>query len=498
MRTVPPAWIPVETARERQVALLIHIFARRDGRVTLPNGWGSWTYSVGFRDNVNFTDLANYASDGIQSRTYVPAAIEFDSNQVFRKESTDLDPHDITLTVDPSLDPFLNYVNHQWPLTFGIVIYKVHRNGAGIVTVDNGSGVQVPVVDVAFIGYLDSDDTFDTNSAGLEQTIDGGKLKLTTKWDHITKKFVRQVPRPVFSIDCPKALFSSSGTAAVDCNADPQYVRIDGFVLQVNGVLISAVEWAAQPTGWFAQGLIQYTATDPISGLDFGFALNVTASAQRTDLGVTYGDLTLEMFPPLPIEGLVVTAFGGCDRVRSTCIGKHIPVGTVPPAPGTPTPGHIEFALQLFNSVSGNAKTARVMITPTQLTVEYSGTDTTQIGNFAVNGADWTATSMVALGSNSLVTSPGFALTAGGSGPPNAAGYNFTLTNNGAGAPSIDQKPTAANGFTTIIKMKGQAAYDFTVSWSPTSGSPVNFGNLENFGGTDIPIEHPTLETTQG
>jgi len=67
------------------------------------------------------------------------------------------------------------------------VIYKVHRNGNAIITVDNGTGTQVPVADVAFIGYLDSDDALDTNSAGLEQTIDGGKLKLTTKWDHITK-----------------------------------------------------------------------------------------------------------------------------------------------------------------------------------------------------------------------------------------------------------------------------------------------------------------------
>jgi hypothetical protein len=496
MRTVPSAWSALETARERQVALLIHIFARRDGRVSLPAGWGSWTYSIGFQANVNFTDLANYASDGIQSRTYVPAAIEFDANQVFRKESTDLDPHDLTLTVDPSLDPFLNYVNHQWPLTFGIVIYKVHRNGNAIITVDNGTGTQVPVADVAFIGYLDSDDALDTNSAGLEQTIDGGKLKLTTKWDHITKKFVREIPRPVFSIDCPKALFSSSSTAVVDCNADPQYVRIDGFVLQVNGVLVSASEWYAQPPGWFAQGMIQYSATDPISGLVFGFTLGVTASAQRTDLGVNYGDLTLEMFPPLPITGLVVTAFGGCDRLRSTCIGKHIPVGTVPPAPGTPTPGHIDVALQLFNSVSSNAKTARVIITPTLLTIQYSGTDSTQIGNFAVNGVDWTTTSMMALGSSALVTSPGFTLTAGGTGPPNSSGYVFSVANNGAGTPGIDQKPTAANGFTTIIKMKGHAAYDFRVSWTPTNGSPINFGNLQNFGGTDIPIEHPSLETT--
>ena len=140
MRTVPSAWLALETARERQVALLIHIFARRDGRVTLPDSWGSWTYSVGFQGNVNLTDLADYAGDGAQSRTYVPAAIEFDASQIFRKESTDLDPHDITLTVDPSLDPFLNYVNRRWPLTFGIVIYKVHRNGNAIATVDNGSG----------------------------------------------------------------------------------------------------------------------------------------------------------------------------------------------------------------------------------------------------------------------------------------------------------------------------------------------------------------------
>ena len=87
-------------------------------------------------------------------------------------------------------------------------------------------------------------------------------------------------------------------------------------MLQVNGVVISATEWAAQPDGWFAQGLIEYTATDPVSGSVFGFALVVTASAQRTSLGVNYGDLTLEMFPPLPVAGLVVTAYGGCDRTR--------------------------------------------------------------------------------------------------------------------------------------------------------------------------------------
>jgi hypothetical protein len=79
----------LETARERQVALLFHIWIRRDaatngltaGRVTPPSGWGSWTYSTGFQGNVSFTDVANYAQDWVNpstptTRTYVPAAIE--------------------------------------------------------------------------------------------------------------------------------------------------------------------------------------------------------------------------------------------------------------------------------------------------------------------------------------------------------------------------------------------------------------------------------------
>ncbi len=106
------------------------------------------------------------------------AAIEFDASQAFRNESTWLDPHDITLIVDPSIDPFAHYVNRMWPLTFGIVIYKVHRNGNAIATVDNGHGNQVPAVDVAFIGYLDADDTLDTNSAGLEVTIEGRETEV--------------------------------------------------------------------------------------------------------------------------------------------------------------------------------------------------------------------------------------------------------------------------------------------------------------------------------
>src|SRR5579862_8047334 len=277
MRTVPSDWAAVETARERQVALQIHIYAKRDGRVTLPDGWGSWTYSVGFQGNVDFTDAVDYAGEGsLKTRTYIPAAIEFDVSQIFRQESTNLDPHDITLTVDPSIDPFANYVNRRWPLTFGIVIYKVHRNGNAVVTVDDGHCNHVPVVDVAFIGYLDADDTHDANSAGLERTIDGGKLKLETKWDHITKALDRMVPRPVYSIDCPKALFST-GDAAIACNASKTYVEIDGVIVSSNGVLVSAVEWGAQDDGWFAQGLLEYTATDPVSGLDFGFSLNVIA-----------------------------------------------------------------------------------------------------------------------------------------------------------------------------------------------------------------------------
>ena len=167
-----------------------------------------------------------------------------------------------------------------------------------------------------------------------------------------------------------------------------------------------------------------------------------------------------------------------------------------PATAGTPTPGHIDVALQLFNTPPTNAGIVRVVITPMQLTVLYLHTNPAQIGNLAVNGADWTAFSWIAQGSTSIVTNPAFALSSS-AGIPNTTGYVFSLTNNGAGTPSILQQPTAANGFTLIVRMSGQAAYDFRVSWTASTGQPLNFGNLENFGGTDIPIEHPTLETTQ-
>src|ERR1019366_9246943 len=101
------------------------------------------------------------------------------------------------------------------------------------------------------------------------------------------------------------------------------------------------------------------------------------------------------------------------------------------------------------------------------------------IGNLAVNGADWTTFTWAALGATSLVTTPPLALS-GGAGIPNAAGYIFSLINNGAGTPAISQRPTAVNGFTCIVKMKGQAAYDFRVSWTAAAGVPLAIGNLQN------------------
>lgn len=769
MRTVPTAWAALETSRQREVALLIHIYAKRNGRVTLPDGWGSWTYSVGFQGNVNFTDAANYAGDWVDAhtpttRTYAPAAIEFDASQVFRQEQIGLDPHDITLVIDPALEPFTHYVNKRWPLTFGIVIYRVHRSGTGIATVDDGHGNQVPVVDVAFVGYLDADDTLYTNSAGLEKTITAGSgasgatLKLETNWDHITKVFQREVPRPVFSIDCPKTLFSGStrvesrrdellqivgtdlavfvrntnigsgnatieygnnnygvlnqadyaltieawfelngdgsaadtnggahfsycatntfgpiltiemnsirsfGTssvvlhvaggavttknytlvtgsatigkthvalvadgiarrlyvngalldgwteipssfhnntqvlfqvyaivqisqwarinaprlsktvrytgaftppvtyavdtdtvalyamtdpdvtglvdssaniyllsqiqatgaggdstegkeawfaslgelltltgetltapginAAIACNADMGYVQIDGQVVAVAGNVISAVEWGAKPAAWFAEGLIEYTGHDAVSGLDFGFALRVLASSPRTSMSVTYGDLTLEMPPPVPIIGAVASAFGGCDRTRQTCITKHIPAGSTPPPPGAFTPGSLRVTLDLANTTT-NAGHAYITIRNGTVSIMYDKPDTGQIGNIVIGSTPWDPTWTTA--NATLTASESYSV-----GLPTSPGYSVALINNGFGTPLLTQQPNAANGYALIVKTRGGAgSYDFTVSWTANAGQPVNKGNLENFGGTDIPVEHPSMESTQ-
>jgi hypothetical protein len=427
---------------------------------------------------------------------------------VFRNESTALDPHDITLTVDPQLEPFADYMNRNWPLTFGITIYKVHRNGGEIVTVDDGHGNQVPVVDVLFVGYLHADDTLELNSAGLELSIDPGsggspaKAKMQTQWDHVTKILDRLVPRPVFSIDCPKALFSSGNGAAVDCNADMPSVQVAGVVTQANGIVVSAIEWGALPNAYFAQGLLQYTATDPVSGLDFTFTLNVNASAQRTSGSVTYGDLYLEMFPPLPIVGVVAQALGGCDRTRNTCETVHIPAGSQPAPTGTFSPGTLRVSLELFNTVNptSDAKTAYVYVTATQFWILYTRNNSNQIGNIYLGsgtGNPWNPT-WVAQGSN-IVTSPVYTLSSATPslvGPPAQAGYHITISNNGGANANVLQQPTANNGYATIIRCPLAGTFDFTIAWVANTGTAQTLGNLENFGGTDIPIEHPSLETT--
>jgi hypothetical protein len=527
VRTVPLAWTALETARKRQVALLFHIWIRRDaatsgltsGRVTPPVGWGSWTYSVGFQGNVSFTDLANYAQDWAApgtptTRTYVPAAIEFDPSQIFRKEDTSLDPHDITLTVDPSLEPFADYVNRSWPLAFGITIYKVHRAGpSSIATVDNGSGTQVPVVDVLFVGFLHADDTLELNSAGLELEISpstgsgqAATAKLSTAWDHVTKLLDRLVPPPVFSINCPKSLFSTGNGAAVDCNADMPSAQITGTVTAKSGIIISAVEWgSAAANGAFAGGRVIYTATDPVSGLDFTFTLLIIASAQRTAGGVTYGDLWFEMFPPLLIVGTVVQAFLGCDGARSTCMSRFIPAGSQPAVAGTFTPGTLRVSLQLIETFLGssgqNPKGANVYITATKLWIVYGRDNSNQIENIYLGagaGNPWDPT-WTSQGST-IITSPVYTLASASPaivGPPAQAGYHITISNDGATA-TISQRPSAKNGYVTIIHCGGgsPAIFDFTIAWIANTGTVQALGNLENFGGSDTPIEHPSLETT--
>lgn len=521
VRTVPLAWTTLETARERQVALLFHIWIARDsynagataGKVTPPAGWGTWCYSTGFQGNVNFTDTANYAQ-GWQlanggnpiTRTYVPAAIEFDASQVFRKEDTSLDPHDVTLTVDPSIDPFAHYVNRSWPLRFGITIYRVHRDGNAVKTVDDGNGNQVPVFDVLFVGYLNADDTLELNSAGLELTIDpasgndAAKAKMVTSWDHVTKLLDRLVPRPVFSIDCPKMVYSTGQGAAVDCNADMPSQLTTGTVLQMNGIIVSATEWGALPNNWFTQGMLVYTATDPVSGLDFTFTLDINASAQRGS-NPTWGDLYLAMLPPLMTTGTVCQAYRGCDRTRNTCMTQFFPVGGFRASGGSLTPGTLRVSLQLFATVNptSNPTTAHVYITAHWLWIVYGKNNTNQIGNIYIGPGTaiaWDPT--WSSQGTSIVTSPQFSLdNASLVGPPAQAGYTLTIANNAANA-SIQQQPTANNSYTAIIKCPGGSPgiFDFTIAWNGNVGTPVALGNLRNFGGTDIPIEHPSLETS--
>jgi hypothetical protein len=277
--------------------------------VTLPNGFGSWCYSLGFQNDVTFPDARDYAGDGAQTRTYTPAAIEPDSDALACIQDGTLDARTIKLTLDPALDPFANYCDGRWPLRFGLVIYKVHRNGDAVRTVTNNN-VTIPVSQIRFVGHLK------TLTASVSD-----KQQLVAEFEDLRSIFTRRGPVPTISLFCGKKLFST-GAAALACNANKADVRVDGVVAAQSNDLIRATAWASKAAGWFANGLVEYDAMDPISGLTFTFALDVISSAVVVSNNISYGQLTVSPTPPLSMLGVTARAYGGCDRSRATCISK--------------------------------------------------------------------------------------------------------------------------------------------------------------------------------
>jgi hypothetical protein len=244
------------------------------------------------------------------------------------------------------------------------------------------------------------------------------------------------------------------------------------------------VEWGTQDDAWFAQGRLEYVGHDSVSDLEFGFALNVISSTQRTFNAVTYGDLTLEMFPPLPIVGALASAFGGCDRRRVTCLEKHVPNGSDPPPPGAFTPGSLAFQVDLVQPTHA----FYFIVDATTVKLVYNGTDTNVPQGIVIGVTPWDPTWTV-IGTH-LHASEDYA-----TGLPTTPNYHCLIENSGNTA-QIWQQPNAANAYTLVVICRAvNGLYDFIVRWAANAGQPVNQGNLQNFGGTDIPVEHPSMET---
>ena len=450
MRTISANAMAAEISRARQIGWLFHFFALRDGMVTLPNGWGSWCYSSGFQGAVNFTDACDYAGDGVQSRSYTPAAIPPESDALAAIQDGGLDVRTINLMIDDTLDPFANYCDGKWPLRFGLVIYKVHRNGDAIALVDG-----VPVSQIRYVGFLKATKfVADTN----------GK-KLTTEWASFHDVFSRKVPVPTFSLYCTKKLFAT-GKAVLNCGADKSSVLVAGTVAAVNNDLVRATAWAAKPDGWFANGLIEYSAVDPVSGLTFGFALDVLSSRKITSDYVDYGDLLVAPRPPLPILGLTVNAYGGCDRSRETCISKHRPAGG---GNANPNAGEIDFVVVMPNG--GAIPIVGGAITVSATAPSSPGPDV----HVEINGSTYVPSDVP------------FTLA-----PPLPVAANTLSVENVAGAGvAISQQPSSGNGYTAIIGIPNTMTdFRFNVFWG---SGPL--GNLENFGGApDMPVKNPAFE----
>ena len=458
MRAFTVNQLALETKREREIGWLFHIFAERDtGVVTLPDGWGSWCYSNGFTGNVAFTDVADYAGDGVQSRTYQPAGVEPESDALAAIQDSSLDARSVKIVFDANLDPFLNYCDGRWPLRFGIVIYKIARNGDALALADGA-----PLAQIRFVGYLKAAQ-FTAKTAGK---------KLEVEWASLHDVFARQVPVPTFSLYCPKKLYST-GKAMLACNADKPSKQVVGTVVSINNDLVRAAEWGGFPNGWFAGGVFEYTAVDPVSGLTFGFALDAISDTEVTSGGINYHDVLLSPSPILLLVGQTISGYAGCDRTRNTCMTRHKPAGVSQPQ-GTAT-GEIDFVVVMPYGGSitlvGNSLTVSATAPPLPgpaVAIE-------------INGNDYDPTS----GPYTL-------------DPPMPASTATVSVENIVGeGVVVAQQPASGNSFTTIIGIpNNMTKFRFNLFWQ--TGTVPWFGNLQNFGGApDMPVENPAFEITQ-
>ena len=457
MRSLTVNQQALETARERQIGWLFHIFAdRATGVVTLPDGWGSWCYSTGFTGAVNFTDVADYAGDGVQARTYQPAGITPESDALAAIQDSSLDARSIKIVFDAALDPFLNYCDGKWPLRFGLVIYKVHRNGDALALADGA-----PLAQIRFVGYL--------RAAQFTAATAGKKLEV--EWASLHDVFARQVPVPIFSLYCPKKLYST-GKAALACNADKPSKRVDGTVVSISNDLVRAAEWGGFAAGWFAGGVFEYDGVDPISGLTFHFALDAISDAAVTSDGVQYHDVLLSPAPILLGLGQTVSGYAGCNRTRSACIGKHKPAGVLQPQGASA--GEIDFVVVMPN---GGA----ITIVGAAITVA-ANTGAGPAVAIDINNTEYDPTTGVP-----FALDPAFP----------AAAAAVTIENIVGSGVALAQAPAAANGFTAIIGIPNtMTKFRFNVLWGV--GAVSWLGNLPNFAGApDMPVSNPALETAQ-
>lgn len=253
------------------------------------------------------------------SLLYLPAIIAMDSITQNLGEG----PPTVDISMDVATPVAQQFVPYQPIYPLQVTVFRRHRD-------DPDAEYIVEMIGEVASAAFDEDEGFVTFACRM-----------------VSSNFDRKVPWPVYQKPCNYALYS------VGCGINKEDYRLDTEVATIVDTLVSSLDIAGFPTGWFRTGFVRRNATGEVRFIIDHVGSTITLQTPFLDLN----------------PGDSLSVYAGCDRSFAMCKAKfnngdrHFGFGWMPlknpfsdNVYGTGTPaggGAANTATAIFNSIKG-------------------------------------------------------------------------------------------------------------------------------------------------